>query len=559
MDLWYVHVFQALVTSLLIVVAVNVASLVYARTATRHGEIAVRSALGASRRRIVAQLFVEAFVLSALAAGLGLLFTEAALSYVSRVIGLLGDVPFWLDFDLSWNLALYITGLAVLGAVIVGVLPAMQATGCRVQARLRDLGGGTGMQLGRTWTALIVAQVAFAVAALPVAVSSGWQLIQLGTAEHPFAADEFLTARLVMDQETPSSARAEAYRREFAARYGARLVELTDRLEADPRVAGVTFTSHFPTDEAPAVIDVDGVRTESRSGHDIRVGRVDLNFFETFDVPLVAGRSFGSGDQDDGATSVVVNQAFVQTVLGGVNPLGRRVRYVRYRRETGDAEFDLDMERWYEIVGVVGNFPARHVEPLQVEAKLYHAIAADRLYPARLSMRIRGADATTFAGRLYEMTTTLDPALLLQEVQSLGDVYDEEQSAMRRGALLISMVMGSVLLLSTAGLYTLMAFTVVQRRREIGIRLALGADAARILGGVFSRALRQLAVGIAIGVAIAAGLSRLSGGALLFGGRAAVLLPVAAALMLAVGLLAAIGPARRGLRIEPSEALKAEG
>ena len=168
---WALHLTQLLVSMLLVVIGTNVAILVYARTAARAGEIAVRTALGASRRRVVVQLFMEGLVLSAVAAVVGLAAGAAALwhirTYARRRAG--DQVPFWMEFGLTPGLVLYVAGLAVLGAVVIGALPALKATGRRVTAGLAHLGtSGAGLRLGRMWSVLVVAQVAVAVALLPV-------------------------------------------------------------------------------------------------------------------------------------------------------------------------------------------------------------------------------------------------------------------------------------------------------------------------------------------------------------------------------------------------------
>ena len=201
------HVVQALVILLLVVVSVNVAILVYARTATRQPEIAVRSALGASRGRIVAQLFVEALVLSSAAAAAGVALTALVLGQLEAgLLRLSVQFPFWMIFRLSTGAVVYVLALAVLAAAIVGVVPALKATGPGVQTGLRIIGaGGSGMRLGRTWTVLIVAQVAFAVALLPVALFHAWDSIRAGIADPGPAAREFLTARVAIDRTIPSS------------------------------------------------------------------------------------------------------------------------------------------------------------------------------------------------------------------------------------------------------------------------------------------------------------------------------------------------------------------
>ena len=564
---WEMALVQALVTMLLVVVCVNVAILVYARTATRQGEIAVRSALGASRRRIVTQLFVEALVLAATAAAAGLVITKVAMRQVDAVLARWGDgLPFWIEPGLSAGTVLYVLALTVLAAVIVGVVPALKATGRQVQSSLRELGGATGMQLGRTWTVLIVVQVAIAVAVLPGAVFNASQLMRYGSTDPGFAAEDFLMARLGMDQETPPSADAAAYERAFAARYGELQAELVRRLEAEPGVSEVTATMSVPGEEPTVWVEVDGVPTptevtsgnavwEGSAGHEVRYDRVDVGFFDALDVPILTGRPFRAADLGAATTAVIVNRSFAQQILGDGNALGRRVRYVG--RGGDAAPDDVELGRWYEIVGVVGDFPANAMESGVSGAKLYHPMAPGEIHPVSLALRLRGTDPAAFAGRLREITTVLDPSLRLHDVLPLDEVLSQEQRAMRMGALAIGLITLSVLLLSAAGIYSLMSFTVARRRREIGIRSALGAGPHRILGSIFARALAQLAVGVAVGLAAAALLERLTGGDLM-NGEGIVLLPTVSMLMMAVGLIATFGPARRGLRIQPTEALKGD-
>ena len=163
-----------LVSLILVVVCVNVAILIYARTATRLGEIAVRSALGASRMRIVTQLFAESFVLSTAAAAIGLLIVKVALDWARSSLASLQQANFWSDYTLSGTAVAYCVALAALASVITGVIPALRATGSRVQVDLRQFTSNAGLRLGRTWTTLIVVQVSIASAALPIAVGLGW-------------------------------------------------------------------------------------------------------------------------------------------------------------------------------------------------------------------------------------------------------------------------------------------------------------------------------------------------------------------------------------------------
>jgi putative ABC transport system permease protein len=567
-EMWQVHLIQFLITMLLVVVCVNVAVLVYARTVTRHGEMVVRSALGASRLRIVGQLFMEALVLSMGAALAGLVIARVALDQLIDFIRRqAGGVPFWIGAGLSLDTLAFVVGLAVLGALIAGAVPGWKATGQRLEAGLRQLGGATNLQLGRTFTVLIVAQVAFSVALLPAAIAWGWKSIKYGNADPGFAAEEVLSARLTIDQDTPPSAEAEAYRRAIAARYGDRLTELVTRLEAEPGIADVTFASVIPGQEPTAWVVIDGVAPPSgpeadytvesgtRAGHQIRFGRVGTGFFEAFKVPTLTGRSLQAGDVSAAPTAVIVNRTFAEQLLGGNNPIGRRLRYAGTSGDARPGEVELD--RWHEIVGVVPDFPATPIEPGMAEAKVYHPVAPEQVFPATLAMRIRGTTQVAAAGRLREITTALDPTLRLSNILPMDQVYSQARMPLHSLAIAVGLVTLSVVLLSAAGIYALMSFTVARRSREIGIRAALGADPRRLLVAIFSRALVQLAIGIVAGLTVAGLIDRLSSGELMFGEQA-IIVPLVAAIMMAVGLLAVAGPARHGLRIHPTDALREE-
>ena len=502
---------QGFMMMLLVLVCLNVAILVYTRTATRQPEIALRLLLGASRGRVVTQLFVEALVLSAVAATVGVGVAALALRGVSAAVApLAAELPFWISFQLSPGAVLYAGALSVLAAAIIGIVPALQATGLKVQ-------------LGKTWTVLIVAQVGFAVALLPPAVFNTWQEARASVAGPGFAAGEFLSAQLTMDAED-------------TGRYAGRQQELMRRLEAEPRVSAVTFAAEDPGDEP-------GVRVETDGGvFEVRANRVAVSFFRTFEVPVLAGRDFVAADAVEGG-AVVVNRALAQRMFGG-NALGKRIRYAD---ESG---------RWYEIAGIVPDFPSG-VSPKMDETPLmvYHAMAVGQVQPVILAVHVRGGESSTFARRMREVTAGLDPGLQLRDLRTLEEALRSEQWLSRVQAGVFAGVTVSVLLLSSAGIYALMSFTVSQRRKEIAIRTALGADKVRIFASVFSRALGQLAIGAALGGVSGVLLEQASGENFLRGNVATVL-PLVALFMMAVGSLATLGPVRRCLRIEPTEALK---
>lgn len=569
--MWALHLLQLTISLLLLVVAVNVAVLVYARTATRAGEIAVRTALGASRRRIVVQLFVEALVLSLVAAALGLTVAGIALSRANEVLERIipDQLPFWVDFGLSAGVVVYTVGLAVVAGVVVGVVPALQATRRRIHHGLQQLSSrGSSMQLGRTWTALIVVQVAIAVAILPSAIDYATQSARFETGDPGYPADEFLRGIVSMErEEVPPAGERAALEAAFPGRFADRVAELVRRLEADPAVAGVTFASDYPGGGRWTPVEVETAATPEGPGegeggvYGALVNRVDPGLFEVFDVPILAGRGFVDADAREGATAVIVNRALADRIGAGGNVLGRRVRVI-VRGEYGSGTPD-EAGPWLEIVGVVPTFPAPpfHSAPLPV---LFHAMtpAHDQAFAYRaasvtLAVRVRDGSPSAFANRLRETTAAVDPTLQLHELWSVPELRRQSQRGMRWAALGIAVVTLVVLLLSAAGIYAMMSFTVAKRWREIGIRAALGAQPGRVLSGIFARACKQLGIGVLCGLAAAAALNWAMP-ADLWVSDALVLLPGVAALMMAVGLLAALGPARRGLRVQPTEAMREE-
>lgn len=393
---------QTMIVMLLVLISVNVAILVYARTATRHGEIAVRSALGANRWRIVVQLFLEALVLAGVAAIVGLGLVSLALAQLDAAMVQLGfGMPFWLTFTLSTQSVISIVALTVLAAAIVGAVPGLKATGRRVQGGLQSLsaGGGSKMQMGRVWTALIIAQVAIAVALMPATMFHAWNSLRLRTGDRGFAALEFVTTQVVMDR--PSDAMpTEANERELRLRFGAKQSELERSLEAEASVAGVTFSMTNPGEELATVLEVEGMLPPpdpvdynivegTKQGHFVRFNRVAADFLPLYEVPILMGRGFRADDSSTEAGRIIVNRTLVDRIFAGENPLGRRVRYVGRSREA-DARH-VELGRWYEIVGVVKDFPPNPMPSDGATARVYHAAAPGDVYPAMMAVRVRGA------------------------------------------------------------------------------------------------------------------------------------------------------------------------
>ena len=561
--------FNLFAVMLVVLVCGNVALLLFARAATREGEIIVRTALGASRGRIVVQLCAEALVLAGLATTVGL----AAAGFGLRALGTpflernLGRLPFWIDPHLSPTAVAYAFGLTVLGALIAGVVPALKVTR-GLGARLRQgTAGAGGLRLGGVWTAVIVAQVAATVAFPAIVFVERSEIVRMRSKQPSFATEEYLGVRLQMDPALAMSADTGAALAEHHARFGAALEMLRRRVEAEPGVEGVTFVDRMPRmyhREQWAELD-----DAARTGYEVSTALIDPSYFEVLETPILAGRAFRTVELGPDARVAIVDRGFVDQVMKGRNPIGQRVRLATGRRpDPLESEATI---RWYEIVGVVEDLGMGHVAQMGRPAGLYLPAApgtAANGGAVHMMVHVRG-DPWTLAPRIRTVATAVDPTLRLSDFQRLDEVANSELWVMGMW-LRITVVLSAVaLLLSLAGIYAVLSFTVARRTREIGVRVALGASRRRIVTGIFRRPLTQVGIGVvAGGLLITAGAFALSGlrsdgvtrqigdGVLSLANAAA--LSAYIAFMFGVCMVACVVPTWRALRVEPTEALRVE-
>jgi hypothetical protein len=432
-----------------------------------------------------------------------------------------------------------------------------------VSARLKAAtAGGGGMQLGGVWTLVIVAQVAITVALPPMAFLLRDEGERVTSRDVGFASEEYLTARLGLDRQPTSGDTTLAA---LQAQFQTVAEELRRRLEADPAVTGVTFAQALPrTDHGRSTIELDEPIDAAADGARRVVStRVGVDYFDVLGVPVLAGRAFDSGDLSDEAAVVVVNEPFVEEVLGGRNPIGRRFRMSRqWIAEVARVESVYSglpaADEWYEIVGVV---PEIGMTSDVSQAGFYRPAAPGSARPIHLMVHTRG-DPASFSSELRATASAVDPSLRLHEVVPLDDVTRRDAEFYRFWITLITTVTGLTLLLTLAGIYAVMSFRVSRRTREIGVRVALGAHAVRIVPQILGRPLAHVSVGLVVGTGLSALLLfNLSFGPdvnIGFTPARAVAIGVYAALMTCVCATACIVPTRRALAVEPTEALRAE-
>jgi putative ABC transport system permease protein len=450
-------------------------------------------------------------------------------------------LPFWIDASLSWRTLVYAAVLTVFGAAIVGILPALRVTKVNIQDALKgESAGRAGLKFGGFWTAVIVAQVAITVLFIPLAAGGVFESNRFNQRAEGIGADRFLAAQAGIDREDFAVDSAT-----FAGRARNSFDALERRLAAEPGVQAVAFADRLPIEDqfkyqifvdSAAGAPIDGLRGST-------LVHVSRGFFGAFGTSVTAGRDFASIEYEThGGRVLIVNEAFARNVFGQMNPVGQRIRI-------GGGEVDLRVEgQWFEIIGVVRNFGWQL--PSRVEqSAMYRPTLPGGGRASQFAVRVRDPEA--FANRLRQITAEVDPTIRLSSVQLLSKVGGGEAQTNWALTAVAWFVGFMVLLLSAMGIHALMSFTVARRTREIGIRVALGADAGKIVRGIFSRAFLQVGAGIAIGSSLAALIG--------FGDTRQMLLLVAAdVIMLTVGLIACAVPVRRALSIHPTEALRAE-
>ena len=368
---------------------------------------------------------------------------------------------------------------------------------------------------------------------------------RLATAPLPFPVEEYLSVRLDMER-LPVGANADTSAAAFQARYLAATQQLEARLTSEPSVINVVFAEYLPRQYHPnnqIEVDEGAVAPHDERGHLVGSSRVDPKYMNVLGVSTLAGRWFNSSEANPDARVAVVNTFFVDSVMGGKNPIGRRVRYVRGSRP--------DTQPWFEIVGVA---PDVGIRSGWGPAGIYHPLVRASLYPVSAAIHVRG-DPKVFAARLRAIATDVDVTMRLTDLMPLKDVVNAEVNAQRFWVRITTIVSVMVLVFSLVSTYAVMSFAVSRRTREIGVRVALGGTPWRIVTAVFAHPLRQLSMGLLAGTLL---VWALQGGTDNGVPTVKQLLTLGAytTLMTIVYLIACAVPTLRALSVQPTEALR---
>jgi predicted permease len=527
------------VFGVLLIACANVANLLLARTALRSREVAIRTALGASRARLIGQLLSETAVMAALGAALGLLIAAVGIRMFNNAM-VNSRPPFWIDIRLHPPVLLFSLGLTLAASIAAGLVPALQASGERMYDVLKDESrSSSGFRLGRFSRGLVLVEIALSCALLVAAGLMTKSVVKLRNVDFGFDSPQVLTAEIALfESAVPDTATRVAF-----------LEELLPGLNAIPGVRAAAIASTIPGENG----NFDYVAIEGRAYAtdqdypEMRYSAVSPRFFDIFHARPIQGRVLEASDRRGTLPVAVINTSFAKTHFPGESPLGRRIRFGRAGSK----------EPWRTIVGVV---PDRHMDGVENEEPegLYVPLSQR---PHELLSLVATAVGNPMAlvPQMTAAVARLDPDLPVFNVMSHAELVSRRTWYYRVFGTLF-MVSGLVaLFLAAIGLYGVMAFSVSRRRHEFGVRMALGASARAILRLVLGQGLRQLALGIAVG--LGAGMLLARGLQLvLFGvnpSDAPVYAGIAAVLGL-TGIAACLVPARRATRIEPLTALRSD-
>lgn len=531
---------------ILLVACTNVANLLLARTATRTRDIAVRTAMGAGRGRLVGQLVAEAGVLAALGALLGAGGAWLAMRWFSGAIAHT-EPPFWFVFTVDGPILLFTALVAAIAAILSGVIPGLRATGGDVHALLQDdARGSTSIRLGRLSRALVVGEIALSLGLLVVAGLMARGILERRGMELPFPAASVFTARIgLFETQYPTPEARQAF-----------YDDLLRELRADPAVAAASLSNALPGTGSPGsrvAIQGRDHGEEYREWPETRFAYVSPGFFETFEAAALRGRVIDGRDARGAPPVVVINESFAADLFGGEDPVGQVIRLA-----AGPGE----EEAWRTVVGVV---PDLAMEGVQMDAGesprgLYAPMAQESdVRFVSIAVRPRSGDAMAITPTVRRAVQRLSPDTPLYWVWSLREAIDRNLWVVDVfGGIMITFGL-IALVMAVAGLYGVTAFSVGRRTREVGIRMAMGAARGDVMGLILRQGAVQIALGLLIGLGLAAGLA-LALRQILF--RVDPLDPVVFAaitgILTATALAASAIPALRASRVDPARALHRE-
>ena len=532
----------AAVGLLLLIACVNVANLLLARATVRQKEITIRAALGARRSTVIRQLLTESVLLAVVAGGLGVLLAMWGIrALVKMAPPGLARVS---EIGLDYRVLIFSIAVALLTGILFGLVPAFQVTRTDLTASLNEgaRGGSGGAAHSRIRSLLVVAEVAIALVLL---IGSGLLMqsfMRLKRVDPGFRPDHVLTFRVTVEGKR----HAKAARAEFVR-------ELLAKVRQEPGVtsASAVFGLPLSDDHVSTSTEVEGRVIPKSERPRVSFELVESNYFQTLGIPLLRGRAFTPQDEQGGPALAIVNEALVKKLFPGEDPIGRRIAPQISFGDTDEAPLR-------QIIGVVGDVRSRAMDKPDTPAAYAPQTATDFVGVMTIVVRTQ-MDPEWLAPTVRNLVASMDKDMPVRQIKTLDEYVDASIAQQRFNALLLGLFASLAFALTAIGLYGVISYSVAQRTREMGIRMALGASRGSILRMVVKHGALLVVIGAAAGLSGALALTRLIKSLLFniaandpptYGG---VLL-----LLLGVALLASYIPALRATRVDPMVALRYE-
>ena len=544
-----------------LIACANVAGLLLARGNGRRREVAVKAALGAQRGRLVQQFLTESFLLSLAGGVLGLLLADLALSLLKKYLA--NAIIFGDQIHIDYKVCLYLFLASCVSAVVFGLLPALHASKVSPQEGLRDGAAGTGTSKQQTrWRdGLVVGEIALTLTLLVAASLMVRTLISLRHTHTGFVASEVTTGEIYLPSKVGGLFLSAASPEKQASMVTTFYEPMLEKVKALPGVQSVGLTTVRPLQggwDFNMTVELNHHPRFDRSAHaDAQARATTGGYFSTMGIRLMQGRLFAATDSADAQPVAIVNREFVKRFLPKENPIGQQLRM----NDAGDRQ-------WSTIVGVVDDSPQKTLgqTPLpEIHYNLAQLLPEDDLYQILgnfyMNVAVRSPLPPEVVTRDLRRTVhDMQPDAVLNNVESMQQVVDDSLGNQMLAARLLGLFALAGLMIALAGIYGLLAYSVSQRTREFGVRLALGAQREAIVWMVLRRALVLLAVGFALGALLMGASGRLLTAwvGYRFNGYDVVAALSVAILLAVCGVAASYLPARRASLIEPVVALRTE-
>jgi predicted permease len=520
-----------------LIACANVANLILSRATTRSRELAIRSAMGATRFHLIRLLTVESLLLGVLSGAAGVLLAMWG-------IDLLGSVKFSVDVPINfriepdWRVFIFSLLTALLTGIIAGLLPAFQSSRINLNESLKEggRGGSEGGKRQRLRSAFVVAQVA---ASFLLLVCAGLFIRSLQESQHinlGFRTDDLLMFTVDLELEGYNRERGQVFQK-----------QLLDRLRQTPQIREASLAGHTPLGYNNESVDVYTAEQSSRSDQDfmtIYYGKVAPDYFQTMDIPIVEGRSINERDDEQAPPVAVINEAMAQQLWQGQNAIGKQFRVSRDGKPI-------------QVIGVARNskyiFLGEAPRPF-----LYLPVKQNYRSEVTFFLHTQG-NPTALVGATRQALRELDAKVVMFDVKTMNEHLSSGLAFMfiRLGATLAAIFGVVGLVLAMVGIYGVISYSVTQRTHEIGIRLALGAQASDVLKLILKQGLWLIGTGVTIGLLVALLMTRALA-ALLYGVSATDALTFVGVsfILAAVALVACLVPARRAMKVDPIVALR---